>query len=888
MCRAGSVTPYSRSAGLYVAAGWSPIPMTAGDGRTAKGRPYVGVTGKEGELVTADNLSAALAAAGSEYPDISVRLHRVVGIDVDHGDRGEGNVATGRTTLEMAEMLLGPLPPTFSSTARGWDSGSRIQFYRLPDDVPDDLIVPEKRSIGIVGGYVEIIRFGHRYAKVWPTVHPNGRLYRWYTSAGTEIPDDIIPPVESLPVLPAPWASFLTSDNRVAPERPTARLDSYGSGGDASSDRVFTPAEALHYCVQQIADLRNSGWDSGTRFNDRLNATAFILGTFVPEIFSEDEAREMLYDIIEHHGGTADGQDLATIKSGLESGMKDQSNTRPRMPNNRERTDPFARKDQRYYEGPIGEDTRGRKKTGANASTSTSTRPVNPNNPFDADNKSPDLPGHSARLSSDGKLDIEQADWVRRLMSEIPRLPYEFFDAAGAGSGQLAHLYLAARAARVSPEAMLASHLCEVIAAIPPEVVLPPEDGSRTPASINFFVGFVGPSGAGKNKARDEAKMAVTVRHQQKIMAHELGSSNLILADNGRVWTAKPATSQGINAMYRDRAPGKDQKLTVLRQSVWLTIGEVSSFDAMASGSNDPTGELCEAWSGAALDARQKDKGRYLPLDYMNYRMCMTVGIQPTEAEEFLAKGGVGLPQRIVWVPSHPLEEDSHIDTIEDLIAHRATHPRPGPREWMHPNLPAADLNYSFGGSEGTGAYTLAPMSVPEDVSFEVVRINSEISRGDRDALDAHAALVRLKLAAGFAFMHGRGAVTRWDWDKAQDFMVISDATREAMRRVLAAKVAQKQEAARKAKVADQIAVRDAEESTAEEKARPRVLKKVTERLGKAPEGISWSELKGPLSPTERAVLRSVLESLLALGQVEVKPIERPGQEPGERWLWKA
>lgn len=347
------MTPYSRSARIYVEGGWSPVPMTGGDDRTAKGRPYVGTTGKEGALIDAALVEDAVRSAEAKgYPDVSLRLHRVIGIDIDQGyaKSGTEHVATGRATLEMAEAMIGTLPPTFSSTARGWESGSRIQLYRLPDDVPDDAILGEARTIGLFGGYVEIIRFGHRYVKCWPTVHPNGQVYRWYFPDGREMPEDIVPSVASLAELPRAWAQFLTDDIKASVTAPRGQANG-GDGGDPSSDRVFTAPEAERFVAGEGLDaLKASGWDEGQQFNGRLNKAAFTLGRFVPEIWSEAEAREMLYEVIAavSGGADADGQDLATIKSGLDSGMKLQD-WRPRMPTDNERSNAFSK----YYNGPV-------------------------------------------------------------------------------------------------------------------------------------------------------------------------------------------------------------------------------------------------------------------------------------------------------------------------------------------------------------------------------------------------------------------------------------------------------------------------------------------------------------------------------------------------------
>jgi hypothetical protein len=126
----------------------------------------------------------------------------VIGLDVDaygdkHGDR----------TMAQLVTRFGELPATWRSSSReldpdelaGWDSG--IYWFRVPaagltwKNQPD----------------VEVIQHGHRYAIVWPSVHPSGRLYRWWDlREGDDLPTDRIPSKLELAHLPAAWVAGLT------------------------------------------------------------------------------------------------------------------------------------------------------------------------------------------------------------------------------------------------------------------------------------------------------------------------------------------------------------------------------------------------------------------------------------------------------------------------------------------------------------------------------------------------------------------------------------------------------------------------------------------------------------------------------------------------------
>lgn len=123
------------------------------------------------------------------FPDSNIVLRLppgVLGIDVDH--YGEKR---GADTIREMMGRLGPLPDTFSSTSRGRRSPSRIFFYRVPE------------GMRFATGFrdVELIHFGHRFAVVWPSTHPDTNArYDWYDPRQRICP---IPSFDGLPELPA-------------------------------------------------------------------------------------------------------------------------------------------------------------------------------------------------------------------------------------------------------------------------------------------------------------------------------------------------------------------------------------------------------------------------------------------------------------------------------------------------------------------------------------------------------------------------------------------------------------------------------------------------------------------------------------------------------------
>lgn len=184
---------YAEAASLYRAAGWEGVlPLPAG----RKENPPTGFTGTGGAWPTTSQINAWRIAHADG--NVALRLPPdVVGIDVDvyHG---------GDVTLAELEERWGPLPPTWVTTSR--DDGSGIRLYRVPAGT---------RLRGTAGPGIDVLQHHHRYAVVWPSVHPSGAQYRWEWDHEDSLASDPYgyaeaPPAPTdLPDLPAAWLEGL-------------------------------------------------------------------------------------------------------------------------------------------------------------------------------------------------------------------------------------------------------------------------------------------------------------------------------------------------------------------------------------------------------------------------------------------------------------------------------------------------------------------------------------------------------------------------------------------------------------------------------------------------------------------------------------------------------
>lgn len=218
--QATSATHYSGGgghAGLYAAAhpfyrrkGWAGILKLK---PRSKFPPPAGYTGGD----SADPTDEEIDRWAREEPDgnLAVRLPLgIVGIDVDnYGGK------TGAQTLAEAEKRWGPLPPTYRSTSRE-DGVSGIKLFRVLAGTR----LRGALKFGELGiGDIDIIQRHHRYVVAWPSIHPEGRPYRWIDEADGAVVDTP-PGPDDLPELPETWIESLRiklAHNNSEPARNT-------------------------------------------------------------------------------------------------------------------------------------------------------------------------------------------------------------------------------------------------------------------------------------------------------------------------------------------------------------------------------------------------------------------------------------------------------------------------------------------------------------------------------------------------------------------------------------------------------------------------------------------------------------------------------------------
>lgn len=216
------LNPYKDTYKKYLEAGFrGPLPVPYKD----KHPPPIDFTGQRAPYPGLDEFDQWCNRSGRW--NICIRLagvdkdYEIIGLDVDQYEKG-GRQKKGWDQLKALEDKLGPLPDTWISSARV-DGKSGIRYFRVP------------RGLAFRGQCakdIEIIRKGHRFAVVWPSIHPDQGTYWWFEPGtvpdklGRSVWSGVLPDARTLPTLPDSWIDYLTSGRTIAVEDELIDVDS--------------------------------------------------------------------------------------------------------------------------------------------------------------------------------------------------------------------------------------------------------------------------------------------------------------------------------------------------------------------------------------------------------------------------------------------------------------------------------------------------------------------------------------------------------------------------------------------------------------------------------------------------------------------------------------
>lgn len=245
--------PYAVAADLYWSAGFRgvlPLPARA---KKFPPKAYTGSAGIDPSYPDVRAWADGKEGAGN----IALRLPLdVIGIDVDAYDD-----KTGAETLAAAETAHGKLPPTWRTTSRD-DGVSGIRLYRVPPGMAWEQIGPG----------IETIQRGHRYAVVWPSIHPEGRTYRWIDPSG--VVSTVIPDLDELPSLPQTWIAAYVKGEAADVPRNTMPATSAATWltalPGANADPCRRMAEAASADAVALSQAAGSAHDAACQATGRF------------------------------------------------------------------------------------------------------------------------------------------------------------------------------------------------------------------------------------------------------------------------------------------------------------------------------------------------------------------------------------------------------------------------------------------------------------------------------------------------------------------------------------------------------------------------------------------------------------------------------------------
>lgn len=683
---------YSKTAQTYWEKGWiGVLPLAA----RKKYPPPKGTTGYDG----LDPSFADVTAWTEDFPDGNVCLRMpegVIGIDVDaYGAKG------GDRTLIEAQKRWGPLPGAPISTSRD-DGVSGIRMFRVPGDVPlsESISFPELSL-----GDIEIIQRHHRYAVVWPSVHPEGRPYWWTNSDGQLIG---IPAPSELPMLPQSWVEGLRITRRALLIEDWSEIDitralTEGAPAPAVQERLVQAIRELNLpgcsrhdtCCRHVMALARLGMNDlpGVGYALTQLRQVFVAVVAVDGSRTEEEAVREFNRMFSNPNMA---RELA--QPGITDWMK---NLLGGGPDAKIALDAGLLTPEPAPEPPFR----------IEAVPDEEPEPGGAGGP-DADiaNMGGASAGAAPSSPEPGDQDDEQGDPNPPRLEELEQ---DFWTARP----ELELVFTAALSRMASPWAVLACCVARALSLVPPTVVLPPVIGGV--GSLNWFGVIAAKSGGGKGAA-----MAV---------ARGLVPGDILMAGIG--------SGEGMIERF-NRGKGDDDGEEI--SSVLFNIEEIDSLGSITGRSGQTTmAILRQGFSGEQLGFSYRGRAGEVVRE-QSYRMTVIAAVQPERAGVLLDDSGGGTPQRFMWFPGRDrrITADAPEWPLDSLGDYQVI-PLPSQRD-LRPG----------------------PVAIPDEARDEIIaaRVRSMTGEGDDDPLESHRLFAREKFAFALAFLNGRAEIDGEDW----------------------------------------------------------------------------------------------------------------------------
>lgn len=360
----------------------------------------------------------------------------------------------------------------------------------------------------------------------------------------------------------------------------------------------------------------------------------------------------------------------------------------------------------------------------------------------------------AAEVAAEAVAAGEGIDRVR-----LAHLPPEFWGARDL----FKQIHAAAKADGTSPDAVLGAVLARAAAMMSHRLTF----HSARPGTMQLFVNVVAPSGIGKTEAmRTASRLVLPPTHlcdpygnpiPDRFKEAGLGSGEGIAeaymgvkdVDTGEFYRYGPNKGDPKTKPVR----------TQVRHNALLLLDEGEALTKMMKERRGATigMVLRTAWTGGTLSQAnaQETTTRHVPEG--SYSLGLLIGYQPRAAQDMLADGSGGTPQRFLWL--------SALDPDMAEAPGRAPEPF---------RLPLCD---------GHGQAIEGVIEFPDVIRTALWGALRAKMRGELivEELDSHEPLMRCKLAALLCALDGRMTVAGDDWHLAGLIWQVSCAVRDRL-----------------------------------------------------------------------------------------------------------
>ncbi|WP_435594690.1 hypothetical protein [Tsukamurella tyrosinosolvens] len=319
-----------------------------------------------------------------------------------------------------------------------------------------------------------------------------------------------------------------------------------------------------------------------------------------------------------------------------------------------------------------------------------------------------------------------------------------------------------AKKAQVSPMLALSANINGLLSVVPYQVCLPKLTGKRR-QPLNLITVPIDESGGGKGGATTvdidpvpHGSGSTFVGLPADATAGAAGVEKILRVPS----TATVGSGEAIAERYAyiEKCKETGERISVNHSTVaWLAWDEVAKILAVRDrkGSTiEP--ELCHGWSWERLGSATKTNPFWV--EACSYRMLVTICAQLVTAAGLLADEYTGLVQRIWWVSAaYTIDEEDAAP--EKLAAGR----RDETGDWFaepDDEQPLIRVELPEWPADGV-------LRVAAAVAAEIEEARANHGRGKKaHPWDRHQLLIRLRLAAAGAIMHGCADVTAewWAW----------------------------------------------------------------------------------------------------------------------------